>query len=296
MFKMTDKSRSNESSTPAENVWKFISRKLSCFSAREEEPEPHQHDVPAEPEEVLENSCVYCGETLPEDDDFLQLTEYEARMVTQLCPVQFTKGRIKKHHEEPQDPNKICGMCTALLRIHLRFSALNLFRIKKTDQETTKTDEKTIFWGSRIYFKSSLLIILNGGTIMSEYFLWLYDERNPVIRTIVAFTRTLFNVAFCLERIVGLTGYEQLNVEPEDEVDERPCVYCNENFRENDAAPLTASEAQAVPILCPEHFNRGKKRTFYREPQNPRHICQECTLMLRTLINECHFTVWNPME
>ncbi|CAB3384047.1 Hypothetical predicted protein [Cloeon dipterum] len=115
---MPDKARLNESTPILKNAWKYISRKISCFSACQEELKPQQLTKP----QVFGFSCVYCEEKLPGFlPEFQQLTEHEAGLVPKMCPLHFNKHRAKKRHEEPQDRNKICGKCTALLKIHLKY-------------------------------------------------------------------------------------------------------------------------------------------------------------------------------
>ncbi|CAB3384043.1 Hypothetical predicted protein [Cloeon dipterum] len=133
---------------------------------------------------------------------------------------------------------------------------------------------------------------------MSEKSVWFNVENvASVLSTFTAFGSRLFKAAFCLDKVDkarGFTVRSLLNNESdEDQVDERQCVFCNESFKEN-GTPLTASEAKKVRSLCPDHLNTGKRRTFHRVPQNPRHICRDCTSSFRALIQDCHFTVSNP--
>ncbi|CAB3384044.1 Hypothetical predicted protein [Cloeon dipterum] len=282
---------------------------MKIFGCR---PRMHVEPLALDKSEEAGPPCVYCENPIKRDDATEPFTIREARLVPNMCPWHFNIHWTRIYLNEPQDPNNICSRCTRFLRMYqpkcFYTSSDRRFRfifsgwdVKTSLRSNNKYLTLDLFVLTTIFTLEivihifqiiSLLIILYGGTIMAERYVWFCNERNPVIRTIVAFTRRLFNAAFCLDR----TEYEQLIVESMDEFDERPCVYCNENFRENNATLLTASEAQAVPNLRPEHFNRGKKRTFHRAPQNPRHVCEECTLMLRTLIYEYYSTVWNPME
>ncbi|CAB3384040.1 Hypothetical predicted protein [Cloeon dipterum] len=96
-------------------------------------------------------------------------------------------------------------------------------------------------------------------------------------------------VSPCLQSMRNFTPPVEAQVE-------RTCVYCRRKITKFDD-PLSPEEAGKLPRLCPNHFDNGRiPKKYLREPQDPRDICQVCTVSYRIFSRMCYFTTGLPIH
>ncbi|CAB3384051.1 Hypothetical predicted protein [Cloeon dipterum] len=176
----------------------------------------------------FDQRCVLCSTVFNGRANIPPLTLQEAMLVPAMCPFHFNMRQRRIYSRLPQDPRRICSMCTAVLRIFQRSCYF-------TSYGRDNSSAKPVIM--------SLNVRLTQYISLNSYILTkIYDVGQSMFEAV---TKT----SCCLTKI------QQLPPEPQESDDDvgfdQRCGFCSTVFYGKDnIPPLTLREAKLYQRWC----------------------------------------------